>query len=177
MEVADYVDRMIHERAIVVDLAFYKSPQYYDSLQRARAAGSERPAYVITTLAQFFRSTIFLVGILVLMATLDWRLVPLLMISMVAALVVRMYFTRLLFEWRHRRAQMERRASYLDWLLTSQEHAKELRIGRLGGELRDRYSRLRRQIRSEQLAIGKRKMIAEVGAAAAAALVFFGATT
>jgi ATP-binding cassette, subfamily B, bacterial len=177
MEVSDYVDRTIHERAIQVDLAFYESPQYYDSLQRARSAGSERPAHVIASLAQFFRSALFLTAVLVLMATLDWRLVPILVASMAVALAVRMHFTRLLFRWKHRRAQMERHAAYLDWLLTSDHHAKELRIGRLGGELRDRYSRLRRQIRTEQLAIERRKMIAEVGAASAAALVFFGATT
>ncbi len=175
-EVADHVDRMIHERAIAVDLAFYESPQYYDSLQRARAAGSQRPAQVVTTLANFFRSIIYLIGILALMASLDWRLVVLLLLSMGTALVVRLHFTKLLFAWQHRRAQMERRASYLDWLLTSDHHAKELRISRLGGELRDRYSHLRRQIRTEQLAIEKRKMLAEVGAAGAAALIFFGAT-
>ncbi|TVR85002.1 MAG: ABC transporter ATP-binding protein [Rhodospirillales bacterium] len=177
MEVADHVDRMIHERAIQVDLAFYESPQYYDSLERARAAGGDRPAQVVTSLAQFLRSALFLVAILVLMTTLDWRLVPLLVVSMAAALAVRMHFTRLLFQWRSRRVQLERRAGYLDWLLTSQDNAKELRISRLGGELRDRYSRLRRQIRLEELAIEKRKMVAEVGAAAAAAVVFFGATT
>jgi ATP-binding cassette subfamily B protein len=177
MEVADHVDGRIHDRAIEVDLTFYESPQYYDSLERARAAGGERPAQVVTSLAQFFRGALFLVAILVLMATLDWRLVPLLVVSMSAALVVRMHFTRLLFEWRSRRVQLERRAGYLDWLLTSKENAKELRISRLGAELRDRYSRLRRQIRAEQLAIEKRRMLAEVAAAAAAALVFFGATT
>ena len=176
-EVADHVDRLIHERAIAVDLGFYESPRYHDSLQRARAAGSQRPAQVVTTLAQFFRSIVYLIAILVLMATLDWRLVPVLLASMGVALVVRLYFTRILFQWKHRRAQMERRAGYLDWLLTSEHHAKELRIGRLGGELRDRYSTLRRQIRFEQLAIEKRKMLAEVGAAAGAAVVFFGATT
>ena len=176
-EVADYVDRQIHERAIAVDLGFYESPLYYDSLQRARAAGSQRPAQVVTTLAQFFRSTVFLVGILALMAALDWRLVPVFLASMGVALVVRLYFTRILFSWKHRRTQMERRAGYLDWLLTSEHHAKELRIGRLGAELRERYSTLRRQIRTEELGIEKRKMLAEVGAAAGAALVFVGATT
>ncbi len=175
-EVADYVDRLIHDRAIAVDLGFYESPLYHDSLQRARAAGSQRPAQVISTLAQFFRSIVYLVATLALMATLDWRLVPILVASMGAALAVRLYFTRILFEWRNRRAQMERRASYLDWLLTSEHHAKELRISRLGSELRDRYSKLRRLIRTEELGIEKRKMLAEVIAASGAAFVFFGAT-
>ena len=176
-EVADYVDRMIHDRAIAVDLGFYESPRYHDSLQRARAAGSQRPAQVISTLAQFFSSTVYLIGILALMASLDWRLVPILVVTMGAALAVRLYFTRILFQWRHRRAQMERRASYLDWLLTSEHHAKELRISRLGDDLRDRYSKLRRLIRTEELGIEKRKMLAEVIAAGGAAVVFFGATT
>ncbi|MCA1806783.1 MAG: ABC transporter ATP-binding protein, partial [Actinobacteria bacterium] len=177
MEVADYVDRLIHERAVEVDLGFYESPAYHDSLERARAAGSERPAQVITTLAGLFRSFLFLAGVLVIVATLDWRLVPLLLASMVVALLVRLRFTSMLFHWRQRRTQKERRAAYLDWLLTSEHHAKELRIGQLGDELRDRYSRLRREIRGEQLEIEKRKMLAEVGAAAAAALVFLGAST
>jgi ATP-binding cassette subfamily B protein len=175
-EVADHVDRLIHDKAIAVDFAFYESPRYHDSLQRARAAGSQRPAQVIGTLAQLFSSTVYLVGVLVLMAALDWRLVPVILLSMGVALVVRLHFTGLLFQWRHRRAQMERRASYIDWLLTSDQHAKELRLGRLGGVLRDRFSQLRRQIRGEELGIEKRKMIAEVVAAAAAAVVFFGAT-
>ena len=177
MEVADYVDRLIHERAVEVDLGFYESPAYHDSLERARAAGSERPAQVITTLAGLFRSFLFLAGVLLIVATLDWRLVPLLLASMVVALLVRLRFTSMLFHWRQRRTQKERRAAYLDWLLTSEHHAKELRIGQLGDELRDRYSRLRREIRGEQLEIEKRKMLAEVGAAAAAALVFLGAST
>lgn len=175
-EVADYVDRLIHERAIAVDLGFYESPKYHDSLERARAAGNQRPAQVINTLAQFFRASVYLVGVMALMAMLDWRLVPLLLVGMGLALFVKLHFTRTLFQWRRRRTQMERRAGYLDWLMTSVEHAKELRIGQLGAELRDRYSRLRRQIRTEQLAIEKRKMLAEVAAAAGAALVFLGAT-
>ncbi|MFN3845093.1 MAG: ABC transporter ATP-binding protein [Paracoccaceae bacterium] len=176
-EVADHVDGLIHDRAIAVDLGFYESPLYHDSLQRARAAGSHRPAKVISTIVQFFRSIIYLVGILALMSALDWRLVPILLAGMGAALAVRLYFTRILFQWRHRQAQMERRASYLDWLLTSEHHAKELRIGALGGFLRDRYSQQRRQIRSEELAIERRKMLAEVIAATGATLIFMGAAT
>lgn len=176
MEVADYVDRAIHDRAIRVDLQFYESPKYYDSLQRARAAGSQRPAQVVNTLTQLLRSGLFLGAILVLLLLLDWRLVVALIASMALVLVVRLHFSRRLFDWRHRRAQMERRASYLDWLLTSDHHAKELRISQLGAELRDRYSQLRRTIRTEHLGIERRRIRADLGATAVGALVFVAAT-
>ena len=54
-----------------------------------------------------------------------------------------------LYEWQRQRVRLERRASYLDWLLTSDMHAKELRLHDLGTLLRDAYSKLRWQIRSE----------------------------
>jgi ATP-binding cassette subfamily B protein len=36
--VGDLVNGKIHERAIELDLSFYESPQYFDSLQKAREA-------------------------------------------------------------------------------------------------------------------------------------------
>ena len=176
LEVADYVDRKVHDRAIAVDLGFYESPRFFDSLQRARAAGSERPAQVIGTLTQLLRSVVYLGGVVVLMVALDWRLIFVVFAGTIAAMAVRLYFTRRLFEWRHRRVQMQRRAGYLDWLLTSDIHAKELRIGQLGATLRDRYSSLRREIRTEEIAIERRRLLAEVGAAILAAAAFFGVT-
>ncbi|MGY6552431.1 MAG: ABC transporter ATP-binding protein [Erythrobacter sp.] len=176
LEVADYVDRMVHDRAIAVDLGFYESPRYFDSLARARAAGSERPAQVIGTFTQLLRSLVYLGGVGVLMVAIDWRLIFVIFLGTAAAMVVRLYFTRLLFDWRYRRAQLQRRAGYLDWLLTSDVHAKELRIGQLGATLRDRYSTLRREIRGEEIAIERRRLVAEVGAATIAAIVFFGVT-
>lgn len=175
LDVADHVDRAIHARAIAVDLAFYESPAYHDSLQRARAAGSQRPAQVVATLAQLLRGGLFLAGALALLAALDWRLVPLLAASLGLALVVRVHFSRVLFDWRHRRAQMERRAGYLDWLLTSEHHAKELRLGGLGAALAARYADLRGLIRAEHLRIERRRLLAELAAATAGALVLVGA--
>lgn len=175
LEVADHIDRAIHDRAIAVDLAFYESPAYHDSLQRARMAGSQRPAQVVGTLMQVLRGGLYLIAAMALLAGLDWRLVPLLAASLGLALVARMHFSRVIFAWRHRRAQMERRAGYLDWLITSDHHAKELRIGGLGAALAARHADLRGQIRAEQLRIERRRLLAELGAATAGALVLVGA--
>jgi len=176
MMVSDYVDREIHSRAISVDLAFFESPQYFDSLQRARQAGAQRPAQVVSGVLLIFKSVVFLSAVLVMIAGIDWRLLPAIVIAMVAALAVRMRFTRTLFDWQHRRVQLERRAAYLDWLITSDVHSKELRLGDLGGHLRETYSDLRRRIRAEQLRIERRKTLAELVVASIGALVFAGAT-
>ncbi|WP_282154039.1 ABC transporter ATP-binding protein [Ruegeria atlantica] len=175
MLVADYVDREIHNRAISVDLGFYESPAYFDLLERARAAGSQRPAQVISTVLLLFKSALYLVAILVMLASIEWRLLPAILVAMLMVLFIRLRFTKTLFQWQKDRIQLERRASYLDWLIISHAHAKELRLGDLGAHLKELYSSLRKRIRTEHYAIEKRKAIAELVVSGLGALIFAGA--
>lgn len=176
MIVGDYVDRAIHERAIDVDLAFYESPLYFDTLQRARQAGAQRPAQVVSSVLLLLKSSVYLIGILAMISSIEWRLLPAIAVIVTIVLLVRVRFTRIFYLWSRRRAQLERRASHLDWLITSDIHAKELRLGDLGTHLSGLYSGLRKQIRDEQLRIEKRKTWAELFVAGIGALVFAGAT-
>ena len=139
MLVADYVDNMVQETAISVDLAFYESPLYHDTLERARQSGSQRPAQVASNLMLLGKNVLMLAAIVVMIATINWLLLPIILFAIVPALIARIYFTRILYDWQRRRTQMERRAGYLDWLMTSDIHAKELRLNQLGNFLRIKY--------------------------------------
>lgn len=174
MLVADFVDREVHSRAVRADLAFYESPQYHDTLERARQSGNQRPAQVVSNVMMLSKNSLMLAAVVVLIITINWLLLPVLLIAIVPALLVRIYFTRYLYEWQRRRTQMERRAGYLDWLMTSDINAKELRLNQLGDYLRNQYSRLRGTIRSEKLAITKRRTAVELAVASIASIAFFG---
>lgn len=173
MKVADYVDRLIHARAISADLAFYESPAYFDTLQRARQSGNQRPAQVTGNILMLSKNLIMLAAVTVLLVSINWMLLPIILVAIIPALFVRVYFTRKLYEWRRRRTPMERRASYLDWLMTSDIHAKELRLNQLGGYLRNLYSELRRTIRGENFKISKQRTLVELVVSTVATLVFF----
>lgn len=173
--VAERIDQYIHERAVRADLAFYESPRYFDTLQRARESGNQRPVQVVNNLMLLVKNTLMLGAIVVLLATINWMLLPLLIVAIVPALLVRLRFTRRLYDWQRKRTQMERRAGYLDWLLTSDINAKELRLNQLGDFLRERYAELRALIRRERLAISRQRTIVEVGVSAVATLAFFSA--
>lgn len=174
--VSDYISREIHTRATAVDLAFYESPKYFDSLARARQAGTQRPAQVVSTVLLLLKSFVFLIAILVMIAGIDWRLLPAILLAVFGFLAVRIKFTRSFYDWRVRRIQMERRASYLDWLMTSDLHAKELRLAGLARHLQDAYSSIRAKIRGEQLSLEKRRALSEALAATMGVLIFAGAT-
>lgn len=68
---------------------------------------------------------------------------------------------------------MERRAGYLDWLMTSDIHAKELRLNQLGDFLRHKYKCIRSDIREEKLAISRKRTTVESIVAAIASVIFF----
>ncbi|HKL21708.1 MAG TPA: ABC transporter ATP-binding protein [Tichowtungia sp.] len=173
MAVADYMDRMIHTRAINCDLSFYESPRYFDTLQRARAYGAQRPAQVTSNILLLAKNLVMLAAVIFLLASISWMLLPILAFAIIPALLVRMHFTRGLYEWRRRRTAMERRAGYLDWLMTSDIHAKELRLNQLGSYLQDWYSELRNQLRNENFEINKRRTRLEILVGAVATVVFF----
>ncbi len=173
MEVADHVDGRIHAQAVGLDFSFYESPRYFDTLQRARMAGGARPAQVVTNLMQLGRGLLMLGAITVLLATISWMLLPILLVAVLPALLVRLLFTRELHQWQRRRTQLERRSGYLDTLLTSDFHAKELRLNQLGHFLIEQFRAIRQQIRSEQMRIIQRSSRNEFLAGGFASLVFF----
>jgi ATP-binding cassette, subfamily B, bacterial len=151
--VSEFVDREIHDRAISLDLQSYETARYHDALERARQGGGQRPAQSISNMILMLRGGIMLGATLVLLAGIDIALIPILLVPVLIALVARIHYTRELFQWTMSRAQKERRTAYLDWLLTSAHHAKELRLNRMGSFLRDKYGSLRAEISRGHLKI------------------------
>ncbi|QQS53243.1 MAG: ABC transporter ATP-binding protein [Candidatus Competibacteraceae bacterium] len=171
--VADHMDNRIHAKAVAADLAFYESPRYFDTLQRARQAGNTRPARVIGNLLQLTKNAVMLLAIGGLITAIHWLLLPVLLLAVIPGLLVRLYFTRVLYEWQRRRTQLERQAAYIDWLMTSDFHAKELRLNQLGDHLREQYTALRALIRRERLRISQRRTLTELVMSATGTLAFF----
>ncbi|RDB44390.1 ABC transporter ATP-binding protein [Halomonas sp. DQ26W] len=173
--VAEHIDREIHAAAVRVDLAFYESPRYHDTLERARAAGNQRPVQVISNLMMLAKNILLLAAVSGLIVTLSPLLLPLLLVAILPALVARLRFNRELFVWQRKRTQMERRSGYLDWLMTSEINAKELRLNQLGDFFRHQYARLRAELRRERLAITARRTRIELLVSWMATLAFFSA--
>lgn len=174
--VTDYVNRAIQERAVAADLSFYDSSLYYDSLQRARQAGAGRPAQVVANVLNVVRGALLLGAIIVIIVTIEWRLLPVSLIAVVLIMIVQIRFTRERFERQRQLVPKERASIYADHLMTHELYAKEIRLWDLGGYLRDIYMRLRVSMRQQYLAIERRKALSESAVALVGTLLFMGAT-
>ena len=175
LHLSDHVNGMIQSHSIRLDLSFFESSRYFDTLQRARTSGGQRPAQVASNILMLAKNSLLLAGAVALLGSVNGLVLLILAVVLAPALLVRLHFTRKMYDWRRRRTQIEREAAYLDWLITSDVHAKELRIGVLGGFFQRQYMRLREMVRTEQLGIGRRRVGSESLVAMLATVAFFGA--
>ena len=172
--VTDHVTDILHEKSSAVDFAYYEDPRYYDTLHRAQQEAPYRPTRLIGNLTQVGQNGLTAVGIVILLATVHWVLAAVILVAVLPALLVRTRHAKRLHEWQREWAPKVRVANYLSRLLTRASHAMEIRLYDLGGELRGRFSRLRKDIRDERLRLARAVGVEGAASQIAASLVVFG---
>jgi ATP-binding cassette subfamily B protein len=128
LAVSDCMYDLLHSKSIEVDLEYYEDPQYLDTLHRAQREGPSRPNQILNGLVQLGQSGVSLIAMVGLLFTLHWGMAALLFAVTVPGLLVRMKYSGEMFTWQRERTEAERKASYLNWMLTGEMHAKEVRL-------------------------------------------------
>lgn len=172
--VTDYVSAMLHRKSIALDLAYYENPRYYDTLHRAQQEGPYRPTRIVNGLTRLMQNGVSLVAMVGLLFMFHWSAGILLFVSTLPGLLVHIVFARRRYEWQKKRTPAERRALYLNNVLTYDGFAKEIRLFDLGGYFSKAFNEIRALIRGEKLAISRNKAVADFGAQVFSALVLMG---
>jgi ATP-binding cassette, subfamily B, bacterial len=137
-----HAQSQIIDVACAVELEAYDTPAFHDRLVRAAGGGQFRPWQVVEGLTGLAGAAIGIAGItLALLAIQPW-LVPLVLAAAVPLLIAVARGGELMFGFRHRMTETERRRNYLYMLLAGKDAAKELRAFGLEGFLRERFDRL-----------------------------------
>ena len=172
---SDYMQGRIHEKSLQLDLSFYEGSEFFDKLHRAQQEAPQRPAQVVDTLMNIFRSGISVAGIAgILLITLPWYTVLVLGASALPIALVRLTASGRLFAWRMKRTTAERHVNYLNWLITARPNAKELRLFGLGKLFMERSREWRDRLRKESLSLNARRSAGEFVASGIQAAVVAG---
>ncbi|AUT01288.1 ABC transporter ATP-binding protein [Nostoc sp. CENA543] len=158
-KVTDYIQDILHAKSIEADLEYYENSHYYDTMQRAQQEARYRPPLIINRLAQLGQSSISLLGMIGLLLSLHWSIAGVLVVISFPAMLVRVKYARVMYDWRRKKTSMERLSEYLGWILTSEQFAKEIRLFNLGDYFGKWYLRIRKQIYQESLAIDTRRAV------------------
>jgi ATP-binding cassette subfamily B protein len=172
-KVANYIDEKIHHTAIQMDLSYYESPEYFDILKRAKDAGADRPNLVVTTMIEIIKNILNLCAVGSLFVTINWLLLPLLVLFILPTLFVRIYFADKQNTWRIRHTALERKSAYLSNLITSDQAAKEIRSFNLGYYFKDLYRKIRIEVSDQKLKISYRRTLNEILTTSIASIGFF----
>ena len=149
--VADRVQDMLNAKSFEVDLEYYETPQYYDTLHRAQEEASIRPLRIVYGLEQVFQSGIGLLVVVILLSRFHVGLALVLFAAVIPPIVTRLRYAEEIYEARRRQTSTERLVRYVDTELTDGRHAQEVRLFDLGHFLRRRSRELRRRLRRERL--------------------------
>jgi ATP-binding cassette, subfamily B, bacterial len=173
--VTDRVLDLVHAKSLEVDLAYYETPQYHDTLHMVQWEAPHRPASIVNSVSGLLRSGLSLLGVAGLLFAFNWKLALLLFAAVVPGVLIRFRYAGALFAWRRRTTATERRAHYYNWLMTGDAHAKEVRLLGLGALLRERFRDLRAKLRAEKLGLAVRQSLRELVAEVASVAAMFGA--
>jgi ATP-binding cassette, subfamily B, bacterial len=158
------VNRLIHIQALQLDLAFYDDSDSYDLLYRAQTEAISQPLALLESLGGLVQNGL---GILV-MAGILWtyaKWLPLLLVATAASGLI--FVARQILKehvWLREHTVEERRAKYLDFLMTSPAPAAEMRLFELGTFHRLAFERIRESLWKGRMRLVREGATADLGA-------------
>lgn len=152
----DYMSDIMQRKAAELDMAYYDTPEYHDTMHRAQQEANYRPMQILNNFMSFVGSSISIVGVVALLAASSATTVAVMIVAVVPGFLIRLYKARSIYAFRHNNTQLYRQTAYYSALLTARDYAKEVRAYRLSDMLRGRFVAGRRRLVSLLLAISRR---------------------
>ena len=167
----DHIAELVHAQSTAVDQAFFDMHEFHDHLYRAQWEATHRPLALLDSLGGLLQSGITLIGLGAVLATYGLWLPVVLLASTLPAFWTVLNFSLAKHRLRGRTTSQERRARYVNWLLTNETTAAELRLFDLGGLFRGAYRDIRAGLRRESLGLARRQLLGEATASLVALLL------
>lgn len=151
------INLMILEKSQTLDLKHFEDPEFYDSLTRARREASSRPLSVITDSFQLLQNSLTVFGFIALLLSYNpWAVLGLFLSSLPAA-YAELGFSSAAFRLRNWRAPETRQLNYMEYVLTNDTHAKEVKVLKIGRKLIERYRTLAEKLFREDKKLAKKR--------------------
>lgn len=158
----DIITDQIHAHSVKMDLAYYENPAYNDSLHRAQQEGPYRPSMIVNDLVQAGQNSIAVMAIGGFILLFSPLVGIVLVGAAIPAALVRIGYSRRLYELHLQQTESERKNWYYHEMMTDTDHAREIREFGLGGLFRQRFRNLQDSLRTAKLAISRSQAIWEI---------------
>ena len=139
-QLGNRINVLILEKALTLSLEQFEDAEFYDKLNRARREASSRPLSLVNRTFSLAQNSIALVGLAALLAQFSPWAVAVLAVAGIPSFLAETYFSGEAYQLSRRRSPETRKQWYLETVLAREDHAKEVKLFRLGSKLLGRYT-------------------------------------
>jgi ATP-binding cassette subfamily B protein len=148
--VTDHMFSILHAKSLEVDLEYYENSEYYDALYRAQKEVGTKPTAILDGLLKIGQNGVTLLAFAGVLWMLHWSIVLILAAATLPEIFMRLKFANRFYSWQRAIAPIQRKAQYLNSMLTRASHAKEIRLFDLGHLFQEWFKTIRTTIRHER---------------------------
>jgi ATP-binding cassette subfamily B protein len=151
------VNAKVLAKAVGLELSFFEDPSFRDRLARAQNGAATRPVGLVLEAFGLAQSLVTLLGYAVVAARFSLWAIVAICAATIPATLAEIRFSRVAFGVRNARSAESRRQLYLEFLLSDDKHAKEVKLFGLGRMLFDRHARLGERLYDEECRLQVRR--------------------
>jgi ABC-type multidrug transport system fused ATPase/permease subunit len=133
------VNELILEKALTLEMSHFEDSEFYDKMARARREASSRPLSLVGRTFGLVQDTLSLLAYGGLLLHFSAWAVLVLMVAAIPAFIAETRFAGEAFRLFRWRAPETRQQNYLEWLLSNDTAAMEVKLYQLGPMLLRRY--------------------------------------
>jgi len=156
-QLSEKINGDILDRVNQLDLRFFETAEYYDSLARAQQDALYRPTEILLYSVQMLQSLLTLIALIVILLQFN----PIIFIALFIGAFVSIFGQSRLAAWEFsvldHQIPETRKIAYLGALITNSGAAKEIRIFGLGNLFRTEYLQLLRKHNEEKCNVAHRR--------------------
>jgi len=169
---ATHVEILVFKKALGLSLQHFEDPAFMNMLDRAQKEADWRPVEIITHGFALVRDGVTLLGLAALLVPFSsWAVAALGLASL--PFLAEMRYAGMQYAIKQGRTQDERQAFYLRTLLTSDWHAKEVKLFSLGPMLIERFREFSARFTEQDRRFARRRGLGVWLLGAASALTFY----
>lgn len=152
------LNERILQKALALELRHFEDSDTYDKMQNARREANSRPLSLVMGAFTIVRNLITLATYAVLLVSLSGWSVLALVLASIPAFVAEARLAAAGFRLYSWRAPEGRKLNYLEWILTRDNHVKEVKLFGLGPLVLGRYRTLFTKFFDEDRALAMKRM-------------------
>jgi ATP-binding cassette subfamily B protein len=168
------LNEKILQKALQLELRHFEDSDTYDKMQNARREANSRPLSLVMQAFSIVRNVVTLSTYAVLLISLSPWSVVVLVVASIPAFIAEARLAAEGFRLYSWRAPEGRKLNYLEWILTRDNHVKEVKLFGLGPLVQGRYRTLFQKFFTEDRALALKRMGWGLGLGVLSLAAFYG---